>query len=52
MTYSVETWDDDHHCVRYHEIVHAIDYEDAEQIVKDLHPDQKILSVIKRKNHD
>lgn len=45
MTYKVVTWDDQHHCTRYHEVVDAIDYEDAEDVVKHLHPEQKVLGV-------
>ena len=43
MTYKVVTWDEQHKCTRYHEVVDAIDHEDAEQVVKDLHPEQKVL---------
>ena len=45
MTYKVVTWDSQHHCTRYHEVADAIDYDDAEQVVKDLHPEQKVLGV-------
>ena len=45
MTYNVITWDEEHHCTRYHEVVDAIDYEDAEDVVKGLHPTQKVLGV-------
>lgn len=48
MTYYVQTWDEEHHCVRYHSVVDAIDYEDAAQVIKDLHPEQKLLAVTKR----
>jgi len=41
--YSVQTWDEEYHMVRYHTVVDAIDYEDAAQVIKDLHPDQKVL---------
>lgn len=50
MSYTVETWDQDHHCVRYHEVVDAIDFEDAESVVRGMHPEQKILATIKRNN--
>ena len=50
MSYEVQTWDDQHHCVRYHSVVDAIDYDDAEQVVRGLHPEQKVISVIKRAN--
>ena len=43
MVYNVITWDEQHKCTRYHEVVDAIDHEDAEQVVKDLHPEQKVL---------
>ena len=47
MTYSVQTWDEQHHCVRYHTVVDAIDYEDAAQVVRGLHPEQNVISVVK-----
>ena len=45
MTYKVVTWDEQNKCTRYHEVADAIDYDDAEQVVKDLHPEQKVLGV-------
>ena len=45
----VQTWDEQHNCSKFHDVVDAIDYEDAEQVVKGLHPEQKILSVIRKK---
>ena len=50
MTYSVQTWDEQHKCTRYHEVVDAIDYEDAAQVISGLHPDQKVLSVVRKTN--
>ena len=51
MAFEVQTWDEQHHCVRYHSVVDAIDYEDAHDFVQSLHPDQKVISVIKRNEH-
>jgi len=48
LSYEVQTWDDQHKCVRFHSVVDAIDFEDAEQVVKGLHPEQKIISIIRR----
>lgn len=48
MSYEVQTWDDQHKCVRFHSVVDAIDYDDAEQVVKGLHPEQKVISIIRR----
>ena len=48
--YEVQTWDDQHKCVRFHSVVDAIDYEDAAQVVRGLHPEQNVISVIKRAN--
>jgi len=48
LSYEVQTWDDQHHCVRYHSVVDAIDYDDAEQVVRGLHPEQKVISIIRR----
>jgi len=50
MGFEVQTWDDQHKCVRFHSVYDAIDYEDAEQVVRGLHPEQKVISVIKRAN--
>ena len=47
--YSVQTWDDQHKCVRYHSVVDAIDYEDAAQVVKDLNPGQKVIGVTRHR---
>ena len=45
MMYEVQTWDEQHKCVRYHSVVDAIDYEDAAQVIKDLHPGQNVIGV-------
>jgi len=45
MIYKVITWDEQQHCTRYHEIVDASDPIDAEQTVKGLYPNEKILGV-------
>mgnify|MGYP006266333195 CR=1 FL=1 len=52
MTYEVQTWDDKHHCVRYHSVEDAIDYDDARDVIKHLHPDQKLLAVVKRNKNE
>jgi len=49
MKYEVQTWDDEHHCVKYHSVEDAIDYEDALYVITHLHPEQKVISVIRRK---
>ncbi|AMO43079.1 hypothetical protein R1080702_070 [Cyanophage S-RIM32] len=36
--------------VRYHSVVDAIDYEDAAQVVQDLHPEQRVISVVKNRD--
>ena len=43
--YSVQTWDEEYHMVRYHTVADAIDYEDAAHVVKDLNPGQKVIGV-------
>jgi len=48
--YKVQTWDEQHKCVRFHEVWDAIDYDDAASVVKGLHPEQKIMSIIKEKD--
>ena len=45
--YSVQTWDEENHMVRYHTVADAIDYEDAAQVVEDLNPGQKVIGVAK-----
>jgi len=47
-SYEVQTWDDQHKCVRFHSVVDAIDWEDAEQVVRGLHPEQKVISIIRK----
>ena len=47
--YTVQTWDEQCKCVRYHSVTDAIDYEDAAQVVKDLNPEQQVLAVTKHK---
>lgn len=47
-SYEVQTWDDQHKCVRFHSVVDAIDWDDAEQVVKGLHPEQKVISIIRK----
>jgi len=49
MPYEVQTWDNEEYCVNYHLVSDAIDYEDALQVVQSQYPDQKVISVIKRK---
>lgn len=46
--YVVQTWDDTINCVRDHEVVDAIDCDDAEQVIRGMHPEQKVLSVVIR----
>lgn len=41
--YTVITWDEEHHCTRYHEVVDAIDYDDAEQVIKHQFPYERLL---------
>ncbi len=48
MTYEVQTWDDNNHCVNCHLVKDAIDYEDARDVIKHLHPEQKVLAVVKK----
>jgi len=50
LSYEVQTWDDQHKCVRFHSVYDAIDYEDARDFVTGLHPEQKVISVIRRKD--
>jgi hypothetical protein len=48
MSYEVQTWDEERKCVRYHSVVDAIDYEDARDFIQGMHPEQKVLAVVKR----
>jgi hypothetical protein len=47
MVFKVQTWDEQNQCTRYHEVVDAIDFDDAESVIQGLHPEQKVLAVIK-----
>lgn len=47
--YEVQTWDDSTKCVKYHSVEDAIDYEDARDFIAHLHPQQKVIAVVKRK---
>ncbi len=43
--FTVITYDDEHKCTRYHEVADAIDYDDAEQVVKGLHPNERLMGI-------
>ena len=49
MTYEVQAWDDQQKCVFYYSVEDAIDYEDARDFIAHLHPQQKVIAVVKRK---
>ena len=51
MTYEVQTWDDNNKMVCYYSVTDAIDYEDARDVIQQLHTDQQVIAVIKKK-HD
>jgi hypothetical protein len=48
MTYEVQTWDEEQECVKYYRVEDAIDYDDAKNVIKHLHPEQKVISVVKK----
>lgn len=48
MTFSVQAYDPECNCVYYYDVEDAIDYEDAAYVIQHLHPDKKILAVVKR----
>ena len=48
--FTVITYDNDHNCTRYHEVVDAIDYDDAEQVVKGLYPNERLMGITYTKN--
>ena len=52
MTYSVQAWDDQQKCVFYYDVVDAIDYEDAAQVVKDLNPGQNVIGVTRHRDNE
>jgi len=52
IMYSVQTWDEEYHMVRYHTVVDAIDYEDAAQVVKDLNPGQNVIGVTRHRANE
>ena len=43
--FTVITYDNDHNCTRYHQVVDAIDYDDAEQVVKGLYPNERLMGI-------
>lgn len=47
--YQVQTWDNEEWCVNIHDVPDAIDCEDAQQVIQSRYPDQKVISVIKKK---
>lgn len=49
MGYEVQLWDDENKCVNYYNAEDAIDYEDARDLIQSQYPDQKVISVIRRK---
>lgn len=49
MGYEVQLWDDENKCVHYHSAKDAIDYEDARDLIQSQYPEQKVISVIRRK---
>ena len=52
IMYTVQTWDEEYHMVRYHTVVDAIDYEDAAQVVKDLNPGQNVIGVTRHRANE
>lgn len=45
--YTVQTWDENHKCSRYHDVTDAIDYDDAEGYIKHMYPYEKVIAIIK-----
>ena len=37
-------------CTRYHTVLDAVDYDDAEQVIKGLHPEQRLMGITLQKN--
>lgn len=50
--YTVETWNCQDHCTRYHEVTDAIDYDDAECYIKHLYPSEQVIAIIRYLNDD
>ena len=48
--YSVQTWDEDNKQVRYRDVTDAIDYEDAEDYITHLYPNEKVIAVVRYLN--
>ena len=48
MSFEVQTWDDQYKCIRFHLVEDGIDWEDAEQVVRGLHPEQKSISIVRK----
>ena len=43
--FTVITWDEQTKKTYYHELIDAIDFDDAEHVIKQQYPDHKLLSV-------
>jgi hypothetical protein len=43
--FTVITWDEQTKKTHYHELMDAIDFDDAEHVIKEQYPDHKLLSV-------
>lgn len=50
MTYEVQIWDEENHCVNYHTVVDANSFEEAQRVIQSQYPDQKVLCVTKRRD--
>ena len=48
MSYRVIIWDQPNHQTKYYDVDDAIDYDDAEQTVKEQYPDVDILATVYR----
>jgi len=49
--YQVQTWDDENKCTRYHDVTDGISVEDAEEYIKHLYPNEKLLAIIHKVNN-
>ena len=47
--YQVQTWNKRTNATAYHDVPDAIDAYDAEQIIKHMYPEEKVLAIITTK---
>lgn len=50
IMYQVQLWNDTTKTVEYHSVSDAIDYEDAQHVIQEQYPNQKVIAVTKQRD--